>query len=91
MPILEAMASGCPVITSNVSACAEVAGNAALIVDPRNINSIAQALSALLYEPEPRQRMVTDGFRRAVKFSWERFAASHAQAFKEAAQCLNIK
>lgn len=68
MPILEAMASGCPVVTSNVSSMPEVAGDAAVLIDPLSVESIAAGIV------EARQRageLREKGLARARKFSWE--------------------
>ncbi|MEW6050871.1 MAG: glycosyltransferase family 1 protein [Candidatus Zixiibacteriota bacterium] len=73
MPVLEAMAAGSPVITSNRSACAEVAGDAATLVDS---DAPAQSVAALtrLLEDEPyRSEMIEKGRERSQMFSWERY------------------
>lgn len=70
-PVLEAMASGCPVITSNVSCLPEVAGDAALLVDPENPVAIGRAVIALCREPALRAELVRRGLERAQRFSLE--------------------
>ena len=70
-PVLEAMASGCPVITSNVSSLPEVAGDAALLVDPEDPEAIAEAMVLLCREPERRQTLKRLGLLRAQRFSLE--------------------
>ncbi len=82
MPILEAMACGCPVITSNGSACAEVAGDAALLVDPRSTNDISNSMSSLLHSEEVRQRLSLAGMGRASQFTWEKTAKAHLEVFE---------
>ncbi|HEV7493846.1 glycosyltransferase family 1 protein [Baekduia sp.] len=74
LPILEAMAAGAPVVTSNVSSLPEVAGNAALLVDPTDITAIASALARLLSDPALANDLRTRGHARAALFSWERTA-----------------
>jgi glycosyltransferase involved in cell wall biosynthesis len=70
-PVLEAMASGCPVITSNVSSLPEVAGDAALLVDPEDPTAIAQAVLHLCRDPSSRQELKRRGLVRAQAFSLE--------------------
>lgn len=71
MPVLEAMAWGVPVITSNGSALKEVAGEAALLVEARETESIAAALEALAQDPSLRERLSALGRARAAAFSWD--------------------
>jgi glycosyltransferase involved in cell wall biosynthesis len=72
LPPLEAMASGTPVVTSNVSSLPEVAGDAAILVDPRDPVSIADGIRRVLTEPGLRDALRAKGHRRAAEFSWER-------------------
>jgi glycosyltransferase involved in cell wall biosynthesis len=74
MPVLEAMACGVPVITSNASSLPEVVGDAAVLVDPTDIDGLAAALVALLEDQEQRGALRTAGLARAAMFSWERAA-----------------
>lgn len=71
MPILEAMAHGVPVITANTSAMPEVAGNAALLIDPRDTESLAFALNRLASDPPLRADLVRRGLQRAAHFTWQ--------------------
>lgn len=82
IPILEAMACGCPVITSNVSACPEVAGESALIIDPRDEQALLQAMEAIYNDQQLRNRLIELGIRRAFSFSWEKSAICHAEVFR---------
>ncbi len=70
IPVLEAMASGTPVITSNRSSLPEVAGDAALTVDPHDIRQLASAMSAILASPERCADMRARGLAQARKFEW---------------------
>ena len=72
MPVLEAMAAGIPVITSNRSALPEVAGDAAVLVDPEDTASVANALGELTQDEDLRSELVTRGLARAKQFTWER-------------------
>lgn len=74
MPILEAMACGVPVITSNTSSCPEVSGDCAVLVDPQNPEMIAEKIAEVLTNNELKQRMVEKGLERVKKFSWEKCA-----------------
>jgi alpha-1,3-rhamnosyl/mannosyltransferase len=74
LPVLEAMACGIPVACANTSALPEVAGDAALLFDPNVVDSVAQALSQLLEDPELRAHLIRQGLRRAAQFSWDRTA-----------------
>ncbi len=83
-PILEAMASGAPVITSNMSAMAEVAGDAAMLVDPRDVAQIAHAMVQLISDDGAMRRgLVRKGRLRAADFSWHRAASEMRQIFQE--------
>lgn len=74
LPIVEAMASGVPVLTSNVSAMPEVAGNAAWIVDPYSIEDIAKGLNMLAGDDALRQELVGKGREQVARFDWDRSA-----------------
>lgn len=71
LPVIEAMACGTPVITSNCSSLAEVAGDAALLVDPRNEENIAAAIGEIIARHELQEMLRAKGFVRASAFSWE--------------------
>ena len=72
LPPLEAMASGTPVITSNVSSLPEVVGDAALVIDPYDPAAITHAMRRVLTEPALRDDLRTRGLARVQEFSWER-------------------
>jgi glycosyltransferase involved in cell wall biosynthesis len=73
-PVLEGMACGTPVVTSNVSSLPEVAGDAALMVDPYDVEEIAHAIQRVLDDETLRQTMIERGFAQARRFTWERSA-----------------
>ena len=72
MPVLEAMANGVPVLTSNVSALPEVAGDAAVLVDPRDEGAIAEGLRRLTEDEGLRGELSYKGLVRSQEFTWER-------------------
>jgi glycosyltransferase involved in cell wall biosynthesis len=72
LPVLESMACGCPVVTSNSSSLREVGGDAALLVDPFDSGAIAEALYNLLINDELRLEYSARGLERAQLFTWER-------------------
>lgn len=74
LPILEAMRSGCPVITSNYGAMRDVAGNAALFVDPRSPVAMSQAIIKMLKSENLREKFIQKGYKRVKNFSWLKFA-----------------
>lgn len=73
-PILEAMACGIPVVTSNISSMPEVAGDAALLVDPYSVEAISTALWRMLNNEALRAELVRRGFGQATYFTWARAA-----------------
>jgi glycosyltransferase involved in cell wall biosynthesis len=74
LPVLEAMACGTPVVTSSVSSLPEVAGDAALLVDPRDVDAIASAMRRILDDSDLAADLRARGLARAAQFSWERTA-----------------
>jgi glycosyltransferase involved in cell wall biosynthesis len=86
LPILEAMACGCPVITSNVSACPEVAGGAALTIDPRDEEALTEAMSVTYRDRQLNTERRDIGLRRVKDFSWMASAKCHADALRTAAR-----
>lgn len=84
MPVLEAMAAGTPVVTSNTSALPEVVGDAALLVDPRDPGEIAQAMRRLLGDLSLREQLVERGRVRVAAFSWVKAATETADVIEEA-------
>lgn len=82
-PVAEAMASGCPVITSNLSAMPEVAGGAALLVDPHNPSAIAGALRMVLDDKLLAEDLSEAGLTRAAQLSWQDFAAQNLKLYRK--------
>lgn len=81
LPIVEAMACGCPVVTSNSTGCVEVAGTASITVDPRNIEDISKAMFQVAIDPILYGQLRSEGLKRAAKFSWKYSAAALVRLF----------
>ena len=82
MPVLEAMACGTPVVTSNVSSLPEVAGNAGITVPPGDVAAIARAIKSLLTDEQLRARMIDLGLAWARSFRWSDTAARHVEVYR---------
>lgn len=91
IPIVEAMASGAPVITSSATSLPEVAGSAALVVDPESPGEIAAALLRMEREPGLRDGLIQKGFERAKDFSWKNCAASTLDAYRSLGEELSSR
>ena len=83
LTILEAMACGTPVITANINAMPEVAGDAALLVAPTNIEEMAQAVQKLYNQPNLVRALVNKGLERVKDFTWEKTAEQVAQVYEQ--------
>jgi glycosyltransferase involved in cell wall biosynthesis len=84
IPLVEAMACGCPVITSDAPACPEVVGEAALVVDPDDVEALAGAMLRLVREPALRAELRARGVARAAEFSWVRSAETLLEELRRA-------
>lgn len=82
LPVLEAMYHGCPVITSNVSSLPEVAGEAALLVDPESVNEISQAINKVINNPSIYSKLREKGLTRVKSFSWQKTAKKTLEVYK---------
>jgi glycosyltransferase involved in cell wall biosynthesis len=85
LPVLEAMAAGAPVLTSNTSSMPEVLGDAGILVDPTSVDAIRDGLLRGLSDHDTAARMVAAGRERAATFSWERHAAETLAALESVA------
>jgi glycosyltransferase involved in cell wall biosynthesis len=83
LPILEAMACGCPVITSTTSCMPEVAGDAALLADPHDVADIARAMQRLVHHRGLREELAQRGLQRARQFSWREAARATLEVYDE--------
>ncbi len=82
LPVLEAMTIGTPVVTSNTSSLPEVAGDAALLINPDEPMQLAEAILKLITDSELRQEFIEKGKERAKTFSWERTATETLKAYR---------
>jgi glycosyltransferase involved in cell wall biosynthesis len=85
LPPLEAMACGCPVVTSNNSSLPEVVGDAGIMVNPYNTNSLAEAMMRVLSNQELRENMIRKGLEQSAKFSWEETARQTLEVYNKVA------
>ncbi|MCP4130477.1 MAG: glycosyltransferase family 4 protein [bacterium] len=83
LPILEAQACGCPVITSTAASCPEVAGKGALLVDPNNIEEIAQSMQKIVRDKKLRNSTIKAGFQNLDRYSWDRTAKELIKFFDD--------
>ena len=81
LPVLEAFKCGCPVVTSNISSMPEFAGDAAMLIDPNNVDFIAEGIHKILSNPELRSSLIEKGLKRAKEFTWERTAQQMLSVF----------
>lgn len=85
LPTLEAMACGTPVVASNTSAIPEVVGDAAMLVDPTDVDGMTVAMWRVLNEPGLRQNLVDKGLKRVRNFSWEKAAIETLKIYRQTA------
>lgn len=82
LPILEAMAAGCPVVLSNTSCFPEIAQDAGEYFDPYSVDSIKKAIDNVLSNKQYRQLLIERGHRRVADFSWDKCAEAHINVYK---------
>lgn len=87
LPVIEAQATGVPVITSNTTALSEIAGQGALLVDPLDVEEIADSISLLLIKPSLCESLVRTGFENIKHFTWEKTAEKVHKYLEYAASC----
>ena len=87
LPVVEAMACGAPVISSNRSSIPEVAGKAAILVNPEDVLELACVMEVLLEKPEYRRKLSRSGLERAQEFSWKKTAEQTLAVYQELAEC----
>lgn len=83
LPIVEAMACNCPVICSNTASMPEVAGDAAILIDPDRSDELAHAIETIVHDSQTRYKLVTKGASRAAGFTWNDTAIQTFEVFKK--------
>jgi len=83
LPLLEAMACGLPVVTSNISSFSEIVGDAGILVDPYDVEEIAEAVYNVLSNKESAEEMRRKGLEKAKQFSWEKCAKETLKVYEE--------
>ncbi|MEO0099843.1 MAG: glycosyltransferase family 1 protein [candidate division WOR-3 bacterium] len=83
LPVLEAMACGTPVVTSNISSLPEVAGDAAILVNPYDVSDIARGIKEALLNEKKRQEMIEKGLKNVQRFSWRKAAEEVLEVLEE--------
>lgn len=83
LPIVEALASGAPVITSNSASMPEIAGDAAITVDPLDIKALAEAMQSVLSDAPLRDSLIRKGLARAREFTWSKTARETSELYKQ--------
>lgn len=83
LPGLEAMAHGCPVVSSNAACLPEVHGDAAHYFDPEDIADMAAKINDVLTKGSLRSKLITNGHKQVKKFSWQKMARQHVDVFQE--------
>lgn len=84
LPVLEAMSAGTPVLTSTATSMPELAGDAALLVDPEDLDALVGGMERLATEPVLRDDLIRRGRARAEPYTWERTASATAEVYREA-------
>lgn len=82
LPVLEGFASGIPVITSNTTSLPEVAGDAAVMVNPESVDEISQAMQQMVEQPEMRSTLISKGLIQAEKFTWQQTAQRTLEVYR---------
>lgn len=86
LPIIEAMACRCPVICSDAASMPEVAGDAAILIDPARSDELAQAIETLVHDTQIRDDLVKKGIQQAAGFTWNSTAGQTLEVFKKVAK-----
>ena len=83
LPIVEAMASGVPVITSNITSMPEIGGDAVITIDPFNKEELAEAMHNVLTDESLRKKMIEAGLSRAKGFTWQKTVEQTENLYNE--------
>jgi glycosyltransferase involved in cell wall biosynthesis len=91
IPLVEAMSCGCPIVCSDVASLPELAGDAAVLMDPYDIEGLADAMWRVLSDLDLRSDLIAKGLARARHFSWERAARKTVQVYRQACRVDNAE
>ncbi len=83
IPLIEAMACGCPVVASNVCSISEVVRNAAILFNPYSVSELVTAINSVLSDIELRKKLIEYGLQRSKDFSWEKTASDTLEIYKD--------
>lgn len=86
LPVLEAMACGTPVITSNISSLTEVGASAALFIDPDSVEELSETIEMLILNPTLQEKMRENGLKKAAEFTWDKTAKLYIELFNSLSQ-----
>jgi glycosyltransferase involved in cell wall biosynthesis len=86
IPLTEAMACGTPILTSNVNGLKEIAGDAALLVDPTDTEAIANAIAQILSDKDLHSTLSRKGIERSARYNWDKCAQSTLALLENVAQ-----
>jgi glycosyltransferase involved in cell wall biosynthesis len=90
IPVIEAMACGVPVITSNVSSMPEVAGNAAHLIHPENVEELYNAMIKITSDATYKNQLIEKGLLQSKKFSWQNTAKQVLEQYKKLNKEINL-
>jgi len=82
LPVVEAFATGCPVVSSSGGSLVEIVGDAAYIVDPAEVKTIVEGIKEILTNAELKRQLVSKGYKQVKKFTWSKTAAETANVYK---------
>ena len=91
LPVLEAMACGCPVLASSKSSIPEVAGDAAVLVDPTDIDEVAQMIRMIINSIEMQEQLVEKGLNRVAQFDWSMSSRKYYEVLRDSVDSLHQK
>lgn len=83
LPILEAFASGVPVITAKVTSIPEIAGQSAILIEPHNQENLSLSMEKICFDDDLRNDLIEKGFERAKLFSWQKTSNQTLDVYKE--------
>jgi len=83
LPVLEAMACGCPVVVANTSSLSEICGNAAVMVNPQEVNEMGKELVRVIVDGELRRKLIEKGIEQIKKFSWKKVAEQTVEVYQK--------